>query len=178
MGFSIYYRSTRPVSPARADAVAEAALDLCRGRSWLGCEPVGFFPETGDGHLMGGSKPNFQPHPDDAASARSGLPDGTTRDLIDILCRLSRDHQVDWELMHDHSDGPVGYIRRGVCDDEVLALAEGVAGLGDILEGLMDDFEPQIDGFPSPATGSGERDEDDEDDDGGPSILPFRPKVE
>jgi hypothetical protein len=177
MGFTIYYRSTRPVSPARADAVAEAALDLCRGRSWLGCEPVGFFSGPDDGHLFGGSKPNFQPHPDDAASAaRSGLPDGTTRDMLDVLCRLSRDHQIDWELMHDHSDGPVGRIRRGVCDNEVLALIEGCVHLCDFFEDPTADFESEIDGFPPPASGSGERDEGDEDDDGGPSILPFRPR--
>lgn len=171
MGFSIYYRSTRPVSPALAGAVVRAALEMCRGRSWLGCEPVTFFPEMQDGHLMGGSKPNFLPHPRDHASAAlSGLPDGTTRDLLDILCRLSREHRIDWELSHDHSGGPVGYIRSGVCDDEVTDQMNALACLGEFLEGLTDD-ESQFDDFPPPAPCGNDEDEDDR-----PYILPFRPR--
>lgn len=160
MGFSVYYRSTRPVTPAQADALARAAEALCHGRTWLGCEPVGFFPDQGDGHLSGASKPNFLPHPADAASAaRSGLPDGTTRDLLEVLCQLSRAHGIDWEVSHDYSDGPVGYIRGGVCDDDVAAQVEAFADLGDILGDLEAGLE-------TPA---------DEDGEDGPSTLPIRP---
>jgi hypothetical protein len=142
MGFTVYYRSTRPVSPAEARAIGRAADELCRGRTWLSCEPVGFSPDRDDGRLLGGSKPNFQPHPDDAAAAaREGLPDGTARDLLDILCRLSRDHGVDWEVSHDHSGGPVGYIRAGVCDAAVASQVEAFADLGDILGDLGLDEE-------------------------------------
>src|SRR5947199_172826 len=98
MGFTIYYRSTRPVAKAEADAIHQAAREANVGRTWLGCEPVHFFPGVEAGHLLGGSKPNFEPHPDDAAaSAGEGLPDGTVRDVLDVLCRLSRDHAIDWE---------------------------------------------------------------------------------
>jgi hypothetical protein len=138
MGFSIYYRSTRPVNPAEADAIRETARTASAGRTWLSCEPIHFFGGQEDGHLFGGSKPNFQPHPDDAAAAaREGLPDGTTRDMLDILCLLSRDHKVDWDLSHDH--GPVGYIRGGVCDPRVLDQIEALADLGDILGELGDE---------------------------------------
>jgi hypothetical protein len=179
MGFSVYYRSTRPVSPAEIDAIDQAADRLCRGRTWLGCEPVGFHPQD-DGHLFGGSKPNFQPHPDDVASAsREGLPDGTTRDLLDVLCQLSRDHGVDWEISHDHSDGPIGYIRGGVCDGEVERQVGALADLGDILGELMADAENEPGGFPPSASRGGEIEFDrDDDDDDGLSILPFRPKGE
>src|SRR5687768_15192916 len=103
MGFSVYYRSTRPVAPSEADAIREAARAACVGRTWLSCEPVHFFPDPDDGHLLGGSKPNFFPHPDDTAAAgRAALPDGSVRDVLDVLCRLSRDHGVDWTLSHDH----------------------------------------------------------------------------
>jgi hypothetical protein len=137
MGFTIYYRSTQPVSPAEAEAVREAASAASAGRSWLGCEPVCFFGDPDDGHLLGGSKPNFMPHPDDAASAaRSGLPDGTTRDLVEILCLLSREHGIDWALSHDHDPGPIGFIRAGVCDDDALAQIEAFAALGDVLAEL------------------------------------------
>jgi hypothetical protein len=133
MGFTVYYRSTRPVAPAEAEVIRRAAGEANAGRSWLGCEPVHFFPGDDGGHLLGGSKPNFQPHPGDAAAAaRSGLPDGTTRDMLDILCRLSRDHGIDWALSHDH-DTDVGYIRAGVCDEGALAQIEAFAVMGDVL---------------------------------------------
>ena len=136
MGFAVYYRSTRPVSQPQRDAIRAAARAAVEGRTWLGCEPV-VFASTEDGHLLGGSKPNFMPHPDDAAAAaREGLPDGTTRDMIDILCRLSRDHGVDWEISHDDSGGPIGYIRGGVCDADALARIEAFDDLGDILREL------------------------------------------
>ncbi len=132
LGFTIYYRSTSPVSPAEADAILRAARLANKGRTSLGCEPVHFFPND-DGHLLGGSKPNFQPHPDDAlAAAREGLPDGNTRDMLDVLCRLSRDLGVDWGLSHDH-DPAIGFIRAGECDHNVLAQIEAFADLGDLL---------------------------------------------
>lgn len=119
MGFTVYYRTFEPVDPQLQAAITKLAEEKCRGRTWLSCEPVGFFAPT-DGHLLGGSKPNFLPDPEDAASAaEEGLPDGTLRDAIDILCGLSRELGVDWEISHDHSDGVVGYIRRGECDDDL-----------------------------------------------------------
>lgn len=134
MGFTVYYRSTRPIAAPVAAALERSTDELSRGRTWLSCEPVHFFPESKDGHLLGGSKPNFQPHPDDVASAaREGLPDGTTLDMLDVLCQLSRNHGIDWEISHDHSDGPVGYIRSGVCDKDVVSQVEAFAEVGDIL---------------------------------------------
>jgi hypothetical protein len=166
MGFSVYYRSTRPVSHARADAIRETARRLNEGRTWLSCEPVHFFADQEGGRLLGGSKPNFQPHPDDVASAaREGLPDGTVRDMIEVLCRLSKDHGVDWELSHDYDPGPVGFIRGGVCDPRLLEQMEALADLSDMFLNEMTE-EPKAPG--------GEDAGDDDDD--GPSILPFRPR--
>ena len=45
----------------------------------------------------------------------------TIRDLIDALCQISREHQIDWEIGHDYHDGPVGYIRSGLADDKLVA---------------------------------------------------------
>jgi len=175
MGFSIHYRSTRPVSASKVDAIRQAADELCGGRTWLGCEPVGFIQQD-DGRLFGSSKPNFQPHPDDVASAaREGLPDGTTRDLLDVLCRLSRDYGIDWEISHDYSDGPVGYIRGGVCDGKVATQIEAFADLGDIIGDLTAEAENEPGGFRSSASSGGKSDMDEDDDDG-PSILSFKPK--
>jgi hypothetical protein len=175
MGFSVYYRSTLPVAKTVQDAILEAADAASDGRTWLSCEPICFF-RCEDGYLGGGSKPNYMPHPDDAADAASqGLPDGTLRDVLDILCRLSRDHSVDWEISHDHGDEPVGYIHGEVRDDEVSARIEGLADLGNILTDVMADSESQADGFPPSASGAGDADEDDDD---GPTILSFRPREE
>jgi hypothetical protein len=133
MGLTVYYRSTRPVPAAEADTIRQAARVANEGRTWLSCEPVHFFPGEDDGHLFGGSKPNFRPHPDDVtAAAVEGLPDGTTRDMLDVLCLLSRDHDVDWALSHDH-DPAIGFVRGGVCDDNALAQIDAFADLGDIL---------------------------------------------
>jgi hypothetical protein len=139
VGFSVYYRSTGPVDTGRAEAIARSAAELCRGRTWLHCEPVWFFPGSADGHLLGGSKPNFLPHPVDAESAeRSGLPDGTARDMLDVLARLSLDYGVDWEISHDYSGGPIGLIRDGVCEEGVLTHIEAFADLAD---GLSEELE-------------------------------------
>lgn len=140
MGFSINYRSTRPVSDAEADTIRQAARSAIEGRTWLSCEPPIWFHSDDDGYLVGSSKPNPLPHPDDAASAAlEGLPDGTTRDLVNVLSQISRDHGVDWEISHDASDGSVGYIRDGACAGQVLKQVELFAELGDILAELGED---------------------------------------
>jgi hypothetical protein len=133
MGSTVYYRSTQPVALGIAEAVYQEALSTCRGRTRLDCEPVNFFPIQDDGHLLGGSKPNFLPHPDDAAAAaREGQLNGTTRDMLDFLCQLSRDHGIDWELRHDEVPS-ICFIRGEYCDDTVVAQIEALAELGDIL---------------------------------------------
>jgi hypothetical protein len=143
MGFRVYYRTARPVSPAEADALRDALGEANRGRTWLSCEPVHFYDDLEEGRLLGGSKPNFLPDPDDAASAASeGLPDGALPDLIEVLCRLSRDHGVDWEFRHDEVPWSQGSIRGGVADDELLGMIEALDGLAEALrefEGFGED---------------------------------------
>jgi hypothetical protein len=129
MGISMCYTSTRAVAPGEADAIREAAAVACEGRSWLSSEPVCFVPGLQDGKLVGDSKPNFSPHPDDARqAAESGLPDGGPREVIEILCGLSRDYKVDWEIGHDF--GSLGFIRGGVAEPH---LAELIDAFGDVL---------------------------------------------
>jgi hypothetical protein len=173
MGFSIRYRSTQPISPAEVSAIKRTAEEACEGRTWLSCEPpVGFSINDEDGRLRGFSKPSFHPHPDDAASAaQEGLPDGTVRDLLDVLCRLSREHGIDWEISDDYSDGPLGYIRAGMCDVDVQTQIEALADVAEELGSLSDDEffgRDMADSF-------GRSMDDASDDDEGPSILPFRP---
>jgi hypothetical protein len=128
MGFTIYYTSTRSITPQEAEAIRMAVQKECEGRSWFSCEPPGFFPDLQDGRLIGGSKPNFRPHPDDKRAAEScGLPDGSLGDLLDILALLSREYAVDWELAHDY--GPIGFIRVGIVDPRALAQIEAISAV-------------------------------------------------
>jgi hypothetical protein len=177
MGFAIRYRSTRPISKERATAIRKAAEELCKGRTWLSCEPVGFHEDQEDGRLSGFSKPNFQPHPDDVASAgRMALPDGTVRDMIDILCTISSVHGVDWELCHDY-DPKLGFIREGECEGSLLGQIEAMGDLADMFKDSMDEFEGEAGGLSLLAEGDANTDQaDKDDDDGEPNILPLFPK--
>jgi hypothetical protein len=134
MGFAIAYRTTEPVDHHLASRLRAAASAASAAHTWLSCEPP--ILQVDDGHLLGISKPNFMPHPDDVASAETeGLPDGTVNDLLDLLCKWSSDFAVDWEISHDYSDGPLGYIRDGVCDSDVRTQCEAFGQLAeDMLE--------------------------------------------
>jgi hypothetical protein len=140
MGFTVYYRSVEPVDAEKRASMDAACNKLLRGRTWLSCEPVSFFSADDDGHVMGGSKPNFMPHPDDVASAElEGLPDGTIRDALNVLCQLSRDHGVDWEISHDESEFPIGRIQNGEADPEVVQQIEEINSVADIINEFGDD---------------------------------------
>jgi hypothetical protein len=138
MGISIHYTTTRAVTQVEGDAIREAAAVANEGRSWLSSEPVCFVPGLQDGKLFGASKPNFSPDPADAQhAAESGLPDAGPREVIEILCTLSRDHKVDWEVGHDF--GALGFIRDGVAEPQLAALIDAfsdVLGNWDDLVGL------------------------------------------
>jgi len=142
MGFAFSYRTTRPINPDEAEAVRAACEAASAGRTWLGCEPL-FLHVDEDGHLIGFSKPNVQPHPDDAAAAeRAGVPDGTLRDAVDVLCRLSREHGIDWRIGHDYVP-ELGLIRAGACDASVM---EQVETLADVCQTLGElDLNPDED---------------------------------
>lgn len=137
MGFAVSYVLTEPVPPDIETAIIRESQSLSSGRTWLSCEPP--FLMNHDGVITGVSKPNFFPHPDDVADAASeDLPDGTLNDLLDILCQISKQFGVDWEIAHDYSDGPLGYIRSGVCDEDVRDQIEAFSDLaGDLgIEGF------------------------------------------
>jgi hypothetical protein len=128
MSFTIYYTSTRSVTREEAEAIRLGAQQGCQGRSWLSCEPISFFPDLQDGRLIGGSKPNLKPRREEKRAVEDpGLPDGRPRDLLEILARLSREHSVDWELMHEY--GRIGRIQGGAVDPKAL---DEIEALGDI----------------------------------------------
>lgn len=135
MGFSFSYETTEPISPLLQQEIVAASDQLLSGRTWLSCEPPHL---TNDGgRLRGNSKPNMMAHPDDVTSAQTeSRPDGTVRDLLEILVVLSGRFDIDWEIAHDHSDGPLGYIRNGICDDVVREQCEAFS---DLTQDLLDE---------------------------------------
>jgi hypothetical protein len=129
VGFCIHYRSTRAVTAAEAEAIDQAAALKSDDDNWgVGCEPIMFhecldadlnggpYPE---GHLSGSSKISFEPEKLVIPGEETRI--GTMHDLIDALCQISRDHQVDWEIEHEYHEGPVGYIRSGLAEDKLVA---------------------------------------------------------
>ncbi|MGL6073943.1 MAG: hypothetical protein ACRC8S_07265 [Fimbriiglobus sp.] len=149
MGFTVQYRSTEPIDEVLSEAIQRTASDATKGRTWLGCEPV-LLSIDDDGHLLGFSKPNFDPHPNDRAAAKlESLPDGTLLDAVDILCQLSREHGVDWEISHDNSFGrPAGYIRDGICDPKLYDELDAYSGMSEAIDewrAELEDFEEDED---------------------------------
>ena len=124
MGFSVSYRSMRAVTAAEAEAIDQAATCLCDDPHWgVGCEEICFdecFDAYAEGHLSGSSKLSLKSRQEYAIP---GLETRivTIRDLIDALCQISLEHQVDWEIGHDYHEGPVGSIRMGLADDNLIA---------------------------------------------------------
>ncbi len=145
MGFSIHYRSTEMMHPARAYDIKQHANELIGGYAWHSCEPVEL-DQRSDGFLSGRSKPNFFPaecanHP----AGADGLPDGTVLTLAEVLCALSREHRVDWDIGHDYEPEPIGRICDGIADDGLIEQLETVGSIGDLLDDMLDDLDDEAD---------------------------------
>lgn len=164
MGFTVYYQSTKPVMHELHPSIANDVTELCKGRSWVSCEPIHFY-EFGP-KLRGGVKPNFTPSAFDIASAKSeGLPDGTIANVIEGLATLSQKYGIDWEFSHDHDPGPIGFIRNGVAESRLMSQIEAFGMLAGLMSGELHDDE-----FESLLADSAD---DNEDGDGPPDILRF-----
>jgi hypothetical protein len=179
LGFAVSYRSTKPVEPSKFTRVQSVISKSVRGRTWLSSEPAWVMHQD-DGHLIGASKPNMQPDPDDAAAARSeSLPDGTIADVVQILCDISQAEGIDWELSHDHSSGPIGLIRNGIADPNVLTEIETIAEVCQVLGEAEISLSDHIvvggekEGSVDVADANPPEPEDDDD---GPRILKFSPR--
>jgi hypothetical protein len=123
MGCEVNYRSMRAVTAAEAEAIDQTAARLCENPEWVGCEGIGFYgciDGYREGQLKGGSKFSFRLLEGEVIPGVETRI-ATIRDLLDSLCQISREHQVDWEIGHEYHDGPVGYIRSGVAEDKLVA---------------------------------------------------------
>jgi hypothetical protein len=135
MGFDVSYKSTETISPKLQREVIDELRVLSNCHSWVRVICPNLVDESG--YLSGNSRLSPTAEPDDADDARrDGAPDGTMSDLMNILCELSRQFDIEWEVEHDYSEGVLGSIRYGVADD---AVREFVEGYDIFLDGTDDD---------------------------------------
>ncbi|MFG0289422.1 MAG: hypothetical protein ACF8CQ_14680 [Rhodopirellula sp. JB044] len=128
MHFSVAYETTELISPLLQQEMIAFADELSSQWNWLSCEPPCL--SNRDGILAGASKPNFSGHVDRVASDQvSDRRDGTLNDLVRILCAVSAEFDVDWLISHDCSNGPLGFIRCGRCDEEVRSQCDVLSEL-------------------------------------------------
>ena len=171
MGFSIHYRSTESMHPAQAFEIKQHAEKLVGRYSWGGCEPVLLQQQT-DGYLTGQSKPIFFPAEVDSGGADlDALPGGTVLALAEVLCVLSREHDVDWEIGHNYEPEPIGCICNGIADQDLIEQLETFGSIGDLLDDMLegDDDQWQDDELDFVDDQSGDEDRDDEE----PRVLKF-----
>lgn len=158
--------------PALAYEIKQHAERLIGEYMWLGCEPVVLRQQT-SGYLAGQSKPNFFPAEIDAHAVHTkGVPDGTVLALAEVLCVLSRDHGVDWDIGHDYEPEPIGCICNGVADSELIEQLETFGSIGDLLDDMLEDddeSEWETPGFGLVDDASSDEDLDDEE----PRVLKF-----
>ena len=142
MGIMFEYQSQEKVSDEVASAIL-AAVHEPDSQPWILCEPIHFYGSSGEqGRLLGASKLNLQPHPDDRAAAQVYLSD---RDdltfVVDRLCQWSREHGVDWNVLVEGEQ--VGEIVAGESDQQLREVIAGLVEAAQLLAdmGGLDDFE-------------------------------------
>ena len=142
MGFDVSYTTTERISPTLQREIIDQCQSLYSAYSWVNV--TGPSLDNEDGYLAGSSRLSPDVDADDAADARdSGHPDGRLKELIDCLCRLSAKCDIEWEIEHDHSGGPFGYIRGGNADADVRDTIDGLDAMFDEMDGdfgLPDSF--------------------------------------
>jgi hypothetical protein len=169
MGLSIHYRSVDAMHPARAYEIKKHAAELNALYAWVGSDEVGLDQST-DGILAGSSATSFVIDAEGAdqdlvANEQSA---GDIATLIDVLCELSRCHDVDWEIEHDYEPDVVGCIRGGVADVRVLEELETIRAIGEMLGNFDEDFEDDLEDDDSYLDAQAVGDEQD-----GPRLLKF-----
>lgn len=125
--------------PAQAFEIKKQAANLNDLYSWEGCDEVGL-EQKSDGFLSGSSPTTFVADAEMLHEFDSLESAGDMEALVDVLCELSRNHEVDWEIRHDYEPDVIGYIREGIADIEVLEELETIRTIGEML-GDFDDVE-------------------------------------
>ena len=130
MGYTVTYRTCQPTSPEQEAAIRSAADAFNQGRTWV----LAFLRNERDGHLICSMKANETPDEGGAASKAPQWPGPyEVQCLLDGLCGISRDCQVDWEIHDPYGRRPVGIIRGGQCHADPEAQAEATRNMGEVL---------------------------------------------
>ncbi len=170
MGLCIYFQSKETMHPALAFEIRQQAEEMSRQYLWIRWDAPRLVQHT-DGFLAG----NVFPYPDLTEKDEfecGNLPDGDLMTMIEILCALSRDHDVDWVLRDDY--GPhLGEIRQGVSDEELCQQIETLECIAELIERdgeSLDecDFGPSAELDHRPGQFSASEEVDD-----GPRLLKF-----
>jgi len=146
MAFTVHFQSTEPISSIVHQSLSESLAQLTHRHHWAGCEPPVLADELdASGKILGSCRPNFMPIPDDYLNCDSKrLPDGSIHDVIDILSQLSSEFVVDWQLDHDHHEGPIGFIRNGSVDIQLKLEITHIAGIGTVVADALAHLPEQL----------------------------------
>ena len=123
--------------PAAAFEIKQHCTALISELDWAGCETVKL-DQTTDGMLIGSSETTFAIDLDGDLTAEDTI---GIASLIDVLCELSRCHQVDWCIEHDYEDEPIGCVREGIADVAVIEELSTICTIGEMLGDFDDDLD-------------------------------------
>jgi hypothetical protein len=130
MAYTLTYRTCQAFS-SEQEANLRRALDAFnQKRTWV----LSIHRDDGDGHLACVMK---------CVAASGGEPVGEkmpqwpgayeVQCLLDGLCGISRDCQVDWEIHDPYGLRPVGFIRKGQCHADPAAQTEALQNMQAVL---------------------------------------------
>ena len=126
------YHTCQPVDTEREAAIRRAADAFNEGRDWV----LLFQREPASGNLIGTMEPKAELDGDCAGTGKQRWPGPyEAKCILDALCDISRDCQVDWEIRATYAARPVGTIRDGVCHSDQEAHEEAIRGMRNRLDG-------------------------------------------
>ena len=128
MAYTVSYRSCLPVRPEQEAAVRKAVDAFNQGRVWV----LSISRNEIDGCLVCLMKSTEQSD-GKTGGARHWPGAYEVKCLLDGLCGISRDCQVDWEIRDTYCLRPLGIIRNGECHADPEAQAEAARNMGEVL---------------------------------------------
>ncbi|MGB7326415.1 MAG: hypothetical protein WBD31_16195, partial [Rubripirellula sp.] len=137
MAFSLRYRSTEAMHPARAFEIKADATILVARYQWTHCQPIEL-DQPSDGRLVGISD-NDSEWSNDFVEIRADVPFGNVIVIADLLCELSRRHRVGWELSDAESGRSIGEIRSGTIDSQLTAKLQQIHSADQMLDKPLGD---------------------------------------
>jgi len=123
MGHTLSCRTCRVIDADRESALRRAVDAFNRERTWI----LSLATDDADGHLRCTMEPVGEPGGNSPEGERPRWPGPyEAKCLLDALCEISGEHDVDWEVWATYAQRPVAVIRGGVCIDDPEAHAEAV----------------------------------------------------